>query len=130
MRKEHRTLLIQITLFVVTFFTTTIQGAEWVYGKSILKVMEDQTIGWNPDFWWGDFMLGMEFSIPFLLILTVHEFGHYFAAMYHKVKATLPFYIPCPPILLSLGTFGAIIRIKQKIRSNVEHFDIGLAGPL
>ena len=31
------------------------------------------------------------FSLPFLGILTVHEFGHYFTARYHKVKTTLPF---------------------------------------
>jgi membrane-associated protease RseP (regulator of RpoE activity) len=127
MRKEHRTIAIQVSLFIVTFITTTLAGAEWVYSKSVL-------IGgyaWNDQYTWNDFFSGMEFSIPFLLILTVHEFGHYFTAMYHKVKATLPYYIPIPPgVIFSIGTLGAVIRIKDRVRSNVQHFDIGLAGPL
>jgi membrane-associated protease RseP (regulator of RpoE activity) len=72
----------------------------------------------------------MEFSIPFLLILTVHEFGHYFTAQYHKVKSSLPYYIPFPPFPLSIGTMGAIIRMRSKIQSTTHNFDIGIAGPL
>jgi membrane-associated protease RseP (regulator of RpoE activity) len=119
MRKEHRILLIQIVLFVATFFTTTIAGAMWVGGNEL-----------NDGGFWDVFLVGMKYSIPFLLILTVHEFGHYFTAMHHKVKATLPYYIPLPPIFLSIGTLGAVIRIKEKVKSNIQNFDIGLAGPL
>jgi membrane-associated protease RseP (regulator of RpoE activity) len=82
------------------------------------------------EFTWGDFVSGMEFSIPFLLILTVHEFGHYFTAQYHKVKSSLPYYIPFPPFPLSIGTMGAIIRMRSKIQSTTHNFDIGIAGPL
>jgi membrane-associated protease RseP (regulator of RpoE activity) len=83
------------------------------------------------DYSWVDFLHGLEYSIPLLLILTVHEFGHYFTAMYHKVKASLPYYIPFPPVLpLSLGTMGAVIRLRTRPRSNLQTFDIGLAGPL
>lgn len=122
MNKEYKQYLIQALLFIITFFTTTLCGAEWVYGRSLL--MEDYS--------WNDFLLGMEFSVPFLLILTVHEFGHYFTARFHRVKATLPYYLPLPPgfIMPSIGTLGAVIRIKDRVRTNVQHFDIGLAGPL
>lgn len=121
MHNERKQILIQAGLFIATFITTTLAGAEWTYGKFIL--MEDYS--------WNDFLSGMEFSIPFLLILTVHEFGHYFTAKYHQVRATLPYYIPLPSILIpSIGTLGAVIRIKDKVRSNLQHFDIGLAGPL
>jgi membrane-associated protease RseP (regulator of RpoE activity) len=82
------------------------------------------------EFTWDDFVSGMEFSIPFLLILTVHEFGHYFTAQYHKVKSSLPYYIPFPPFPLSIGTMGAIIRMRSKIQSTTHNFDIGIAGPL
>src|SRR5690606_27331353 len=50
-----------------------------------------------------------------------------------KVKASLPYYIPFPtfPYMPSLiGTMGAVIRIRSKVTSNLQHFDIGLAGPL
>jgi membrane-associated protease RseP (regulator of RpoE activity) len=124
MLKEYKDALIQTSLFVLTFITTTLAGAEWVYGKFLLA----------DDFSWNDFFQGMRFSIPFLAILTVHEFGHYFTAKWHKVKASLPYYLPCPPssffFFLSIGTFGAVIRLREFVRSNVQHFDIGLAGPL
>lgn len=121
MDKDQKRVALQILLFVVTCITTTLAGVEWTYGKNIF---------FSPDFSWSDFKSGLPFSVPFLLILTVHEFGHYFTALYHKVKATLPYYIPIPPILLSIGTMGALIRIKSRIPSNMINFDIGIAGPL
>ena len=39
---------------------------------------------------------GLPFTIAFLAILGTHEFGHYFAARYHKVAVTLPYFIPFP----------------------------------
>ena len=88
---------------------------------------------YEPGFTWEDFLNGTKFSIPFLLILTVHEFGHYFTAKYHNVKSSLPYYIPLPPLPgfpSVIGTLGAVIRLRSKVISNVHHFDIGLAGPL
>ncbi|MBT1712126.1 site-2 protease family protein [Fulvivirgaceae bacterium PWU5] len=127
MPEERRRILIQIGLFIATFMTTTLAGTEWVYGKSIWLA----DFVWNDQYSWTDFVNGMYFSVPFLLILTVHEFGHYFTAMYHKIRSTLPYYIPFPPgIFLSPGTMGAVIRIKDRVRSNRQHFDIGIAGPL
>ncbi len=120
MEENWRRLLVHITLFILTFITTTLSGAEWAYSKSIFYT----------DFTWHDFLKGMEFSVPFLLILTVHEFGHYFTSLHHRIRSSLPYYIPIPPILLSIGTLGAIIRIRDKVYSNIQHFDIGLAGPL
>jgi len=118
-------------LFVLVFFTTTFSGAEWISGK---YVFIPQT-----NFTWESFVSALQFSVPFLLILTVHEFGHYFTARWHKIKVTLPYYLPywfgflpllgLPP-LPSIGTFGAFIRIKEKIETKREYFDIGVSGPL
>ena len=41
---------------------------------------------------------GIPYAVSILFILACHEFGHYFAARYHKVDATLPYFIPFPPI--------------------------------
>jgi membrane-associated protease RseP (regulator of RpoE activity) len=122
MDKETKRIIFQVALFIVTFVTTTLAGSEWVYGRSVFQ----------EDFAWQDFINGLAFSIPLLLILTVHEFGHYFMAMYHKVKTSLPYYIPIPPIpfLFSFGTFGAVIRLREKPVSTTQTFDIGIAGPL
>jgi membrane-associated protease RseP (regulator of RpoE activity) len=72
---------------------------------------------------------GLIFSAALLTILTAHEMGHYLACRYYGVRATLPFFIPAPPLFLA-GTFGAFIKMKSPIPSRRALFDIGLAGPL
>jgi len=72
---------------------------------------------------------GLTFSASLLAILTAHEFGHYFFCRHYGVDATLPFFIPQPPLLIP-GTFGAFIRMKSPVPSRRALFDIGLAGPL
>ena len=72
---------------------------------------------------------GLIFSAALLAILASHELGHYVACRRYGVKATLPFFIPAPPLFLA-GTFGAFIKIKSPIPSRRALFDIGLAGPL
>jgi len=72
---------------------------------------------------------GVTFSACLLAILFTHEMGHYLACRYYKVDATLPYFIPAPPIFLA-GTFGAFIKIRSPIPSRRALFDIGLAGPL
>ena len=120
MNSDQKRVLLQLGLFIITFITTTLAGAEWTYGRSIFA----------PNYSWSDFISGLEFSIPFLLILTVHEFGHYFVARYHKIKVSLPYYLPMPPLPFSIGTMGALIRLREKVYSKKQNFDIGLAGPL
>lgn len=114
----------KILLFVLTFITTTLAGSEWVTNRILF---------YSPDYSWADFIAGMHYSIPFLFILTVHEFGHFFTAKYHKVEVTLPNYIPGWLGFLgtvSFGTFGALIRIVGPIKSRKQYFDIGIAGPI
>src|SRR5688572_9457803 len=72
---------------------------------------------------------GIVFSWSLLAILFSHEMGHYLACRYYGVNATLPFFIPAPPVFLA-GTFGAFIKIRSAIPSRRALFDIGLAGPL
>ncbi len=123
-KQEQKQLLIHIGLFIVTFITTTLAGAEWSRNKNIV---------WSEGFTWADFVAGMEFSIPFLVILTFHEFGHYLTARYYKIKVTLPYYLPLWLGFIgspSIGTMGAFINIKGRINSRKQYFDIGIAGPL
>src|SRR3954447_16510894 len=69
---------------------------------------------------------GLPFSLTLLSILLAHEFGHYLAALYHRVDASLPYFMPSP----FLGTFGAFIRVRSPIYSKRVLFDIGVSGPL
>ena len=122
MNKQRKTLLIQVGLFVLTLLTTTLAGLEWMVGKFLITGLT-----------WDEFLYGFSFSIPFLGILTFHEFGHYFTAKYHKIKVTLPYYIPLWFGFIglpSLGTMGAFIRIKEQILSRTKYFDVGVSGPI
>jgi membrane-associated protease RseP (regulator of RpoE activity) len=114
-KTNWKTYLLQSTLFVLTILSTMLAGA--------------QLIGLPCDDFWSCLFLGLPYSIAFLGILTVHEFGHYLTAKYYKIKVTLPYYIPLPFIGI-IGTLGAFIRIKERIKSRKETFDVGIAGPL
>ncbi len=70
---------------------------------------------------------GFAYSASLLAILGAHEFGHYFAARYYRVDATLPYFIPFPSIF---GTLGAVIRMSPLIPNRRALFDIAAAGPL
>jgi membrane-associated protease RseP (regulator of RpoE activity) len=70
---------------------------------------------------------GLPFALTLIAILLAHEFGHYLACVYYRVDATLPFFIPAPT---PIGTMGAFIRIKSAIYSKRVLFDVGIAGPI
>ncbi len=70
---------------------------------------------------------GWAYSACLILILLFHEMGHYFAARYYGVPATLPYFIPFPYALF--GTFGAVIKMQGIIPNRRALFDIGIMGP-
>lgn len=114
------------SLFILTLIATTLAGGEWVYGKSVLGEGDSALT-------WEYFIKSMAFSIPFIGILLIHELGHLFTSIYHKVKCSLPFFIPAWFGFIgvpSIGTFGAVIRMKGFVNSRKKFFDIGVAGPL
>ncbi len=125
MNQRSKPYLLHGGLFLITLITTTLAGAEWMYGRLFIPFEGMVTLGW------AEFVAGFQFSLPFLAILTVHEFGHYFTAKANHVRVTLPYYIPLwLGIGQSIGTLGAFIRIQDFINSRRKYFDIGIAGPL
>ena len=116
-------------LFAVTLLSTTIVGAAMQYEfDRNLPFDIEKSFSLYLTIWRHPAMLarGLPFSLTLMLILTAHEFGHYMAAMVHRVDASLPYFIPSP----FLGTFGAFIRVRSPIYSKGVLFDIGAAGPL
>jgi len=104
---------INLLLFIATIFTTLFAGA-LMEGANPLK---------NP----LSLLQGIPFSITLLLILGVHETGHFLMARKHKVDATLPYFLPAPTII---GTFGAFIKMRSPVKRRRALVEIGAAGPI
>lgn len=126
-RPQHRYWLHGL-LLLLTLLTTTIVGADLAANFAALRPETFDFGGYvkawqNPSYLLG----GLPFSLTLIGILLAHEFGHFFAARYYRVNATLPFFLPAPTLI---GTLGAFIRIRSVILSKRILFDIGIAGPL
>jgi membrane-associated protease RseP (regulator of RpoE activity) len=141
-----------LALLFVTFCTTTFAGTLFPFGRiETLPEGDPQTLAE-----WGDLLFslpvkyvmligsslekiaadpellfyGISFSTSLLFILISHELGHYIACRIYKVDATLPYFIPTPPMIGPAGTFGAFIKIVSPMPSRKAVFDIGVAGPI
>jgi membrane-associated protease RseP (regulator of RpoE activity) len=104
---------LNIALFLATLLTTTMQGALERHGFASMFPLED----------------GLAFSVPLMAILLCHEMGHYLAARWHHVPASLPFFVPLPPGIGLFGTMGAVI-LQSRTSDRRKLIDIGAAGPL
>jgi membrane-associated protease RseP (regulator of RpoE activity) len=74
-------------------------------------------------------LAGFPFAAPLLFVLAVHEMGHFLNARRHGIRVTWPYFIPGPPFI-SLGTFGAFIRLKGPIPTRGALMEVGAGGPL
>jgi Zn-dependent protease len=132
-RKKRKSVWVNIVLLAATIFTTTLAGAlQWVYiDQSRLSltdtgILESISQSLQPGYLIQGFLF---FSIPLMLILGIHEMGHYYASKKHHVDASLPYFIPLPPPFI-LGTFGALISTHEPIPNRKALLDIGIAGPI
>jgi Zn-dependent protease len=121
---------LHLLLFVATIFTTLVVGAriEWNFMQGFPPLSIEEGI--FPALWalrGGHIWLGVPFSLSLMLILFAHEMGHYLYCVRYGVTATLPFFIPFPTLI---GTLGAFIRIRSPLRSRSVLFDIAIAGPI
>ncbi|MGD8726734.1 MAG: site-2 protease family protein [Gemmatimonadales bacterium] len=72
---------------------------------------------------------GLDFAMALMAILLAHESGHYIAAQRYALNASPPYFIPAPPIVNFIGTFGAFIRVRSPIADRRQLLDVGAAGP-
>lgn len=105
-------------LALATLMTTTLVGSILVSGVEDPAAFQN-----NPQL----LLSGLAYSLSLMFILGVHETGHYLATRYHKLKATLPYFIPVP---FFLGTLGAFIQMRSPMPNRRALFDVGVAGPL
>ena len=76
--------------------------------------------------WWAG---GPAFAATLMTILLCHELGHYVVSRRHRIDVSLPYFIPLPPVI-SVGTLGAVIRMRKPIEDRNALFDVGAAGPI
>jgi len=121
-------------LLLATVFTTLVVGARMEYNfqhNQPVFSLNDDAVPFFPVNWAftqpSRLLLGVPFASTLMLILLAHELGHYLCCQHYGVYATLPFFIPAPTLI---GTLGAFIRIRSPIRSRTALFDIGIAGPI
>jgi membrane-associated protease RseP (regulator of RpoE activity) len=117
--------------FLATLYTTLAIGArlQFNFEHHLPAYVTDEDI--FPFLWALErparLLMGIPFAATLMLILMAHEMGHYVACLRYRVYATLPFFIPAPT---PIGTLGAFIRIKSPIPTRRALFDIGIAGPI
>ena len=126
-------------LLLATCFTTLVMGARMQYNfdheRPALSFTDEpisgESIPFFPASWIETHPARLLGGLPFMLTLMVffmaHEMGHYLYCRRYGVHATLPFFIPAPT---PIGTMGAVIIIRSRIRSRTALFDIGIAGPI
>jgi len=116
-RVKYRSPKLNLILLIATIFSTAFAGMwNWSSYAGIPWNMESLAMG------------SLFFALPLLLILGIHELGHYYVARKHKVDASLPFFIPLP--ISIIGTLGAVISMREPIPNRKALLDIGAAGPI
>ncbi len=129
--RPRRRYWLHALLFLMTIFTTLVVGARLQYNfhANLPAFSLDDSL--FPLHWIrtdpSRLLLGVPFSATLMTILLCHELGHFLYCLRYRVFATLPFFIPAPTLI---GTLGAFIRIKSPIRTRSALFDIGIAGPI
>jgi Zn-dependent protease len=127
--QKQRSVWVNISLMVATVITATLTGSLLHMGFFDLWSLEnmmDVLVAENLIFGFG------LFAFPLLSILFVHEMGHYYISRHHGIAASLPFFMPIPPIVpnFNIGTFGALISSHDPMPNKKALFDVGIAGPL
>jgi membrane-associated protease RseP (regulator of RpoE activity) len=110
-------------LFLLTAYTTTLAGMMMSSDFAAQAQLDDWTVFFDPRY----LVHGLSFSVSLLAILGIHEMGHYVAARAWHVRASLPYFIPFPSMI---GTLGAVIKLHARIPNRRALVDIGAAGPL
>ncbi len=123
-------LWLNVLLFVITVFSTFFVGFSWSINYKYAEVLgETNELPISLDLIFDPQIIFLSFlyAVVLLGILLAHELGHFLTCRYYHIDATLPFFIPAPTII---GTMGAFIKIRSPITRKRQLFDIGVAGPL
>lgn len=118
---------LNVSLFVLTCVSTLIVGTVLMAGFT--NTLGENLGGFLGNIWHAPSILltGLPFSFSIMTILLAHEMGHYLTCRYYGINASLPYFIPAPTIV---GTMGAFIRIRSPIHHRSALLEVGIAGPI
>ena len=124
---------LQVALFAATVVTTLGAGALMLgldpFATGVVRIGRVD-LPYPSGVQWRVLWAGAPFALPFLGVLLAHEMGHYLAARVHRVRVTLPYFVPFPPYFSVIGTLGAFIRLRGPTVRRTVLFDVGSAGPI
>jgi membrane-associated protease RseP (regulator of RpoE activity) len=124
LRKFQSRLWLHALLLLLTIGSTTLAGA--LHYASFISEFAARPVALR----WGLLLQGFCYSGTLIAILGAHEMGHYLLCRRYNVDASLPYFIPLPPVVFLTGTLGAVIRIREAFPTRKVLFDIGVAGPI
>jgi len=128
-RPRPRRKWVPITLFVLTCFSTFFVGAcNWMPLTYIEMAAQSQSLMPFRRVLLRHWDEGLLYMACVLAILFAHEMGHFVATLLHRVRASLPYFLPIP--FSPIGTLGAVIMMDGRRADRRQMFDIGIAGPL
>lgn len=127
--RKQKPVWVNFLLLIATIITTLVTGSLLELGYSDLQSVPNLVEVFYPE---NLFAGALYFSLPLMSILFVHEMGHYYFSKRHNLEASLPFFLPVPPILpgFNIGTFGALISSGDPMPDKKALFDVGISGPV
>jgi len=118
---------VNLVMFALTCVSTTLVGT--LLMSSFHNTLSDDLFGDIAEILRNPVLMlsGLPFSISIMTILFAHEMGHYLTCLYYGIDATLPYFIPAPTLM---GTMGAFIKIRSHFQHRAALFNVGVAGPI
>lgn len=108
-----------VLLFVATLATTFVAGYSNGLGSCIPDVL-------------APVPAGIAFGLSLMAILFCHEMGHKVVSIWRGIDASLPYFIPMPPLLpgFGIGTLGAVIFTRTPAPNRDALIELGASGPI
>ncbi len=107
-----------VLLFAATLATTFVAGYANGLGSCVPGVL-------------APVPAGIAFSLSLMAILFCHEMGHKVVSIWRGIDASLPYFIPMPPLPgLTIGTLGAVIFTRTPAPNRDALIELGASGPI
>jgi membrane-associated protease RseP (regulator of RpoE activity) len=105
-------------LLILTLVTTTFAGLDLIN-----PTLTPAAISGDPKI----LLNGLPYAIALISILGIRDLTYYFTARFYKIQITLPYLIPFPFLI---GTIGAYLLKRSPIPNRKALFDVGVSGAL